>query len=85
MTTVVKNLSRPTVSVLHSGLDRAGDSAYKSKCPVCPDGVLVVSRDGTMRIVRTDICRACGQTFRYLDKVIAGEIVWDDMTARSVC
>lgn len=83
--TVPENLSRPTVSVLHSELKRAGDSAYQSKCPVCPDGVLVVSRDGTMRIVRTDTCHACGQTFRYLDKIIAGEIVWDDMTARSAC
>lgn len=86
MTTVPKNLSRPTVSVLHSELTRSGDSAYKSDCPVCKEGILSVSREeGTMRLVRTDFCRLCGQTFRYLDRSIAGEPLWDDMTTRSVC
>lgn len=76
---IPENLGKPTAAVRHSDLERSGGSAYKSECPVCKGGVLLIRRDGTMRIVRTDICSLCGQTFRYLDQRINGEKVWEDV------
>lgn len=82
---IPENLGKQTVEVRHSSLDRVGDSAYRSECPVCEEGVLNIRRDEAMRVVRTDVCCLCGQTFRYSDRTIAGELVWDDVVTRPTC
>jgi hypothetical protein len=38
------NASKEPIKVLHSALERWGDSAYKSKCPACKDGILLIYR-----------------------------------------
>lgn len=72
----LKNLRNPVLVVKHSGLRRFSDSAYKSHCPKCTDGVLLVRRDPkTFRLEEDDFCVSCGQTFRYsdIDKLRARE------------
>jgi hypothetical protein len=59
----------PVMEVQHGTLTRADDeSPYRSNCPVCKDGVLLVGRDWeTGELEEMDHCMACGQRFRYLD------------------
>lgn len=62
------NLYNERMRVRHADLERSGDSAYRSKCPVCKEGVLLVMRDPeTLTLVRYDFCALCGQPFEYLD------------------
>jgi hypothetical protein len=49
------------------------NSAFKSLCPTCDSGVLIVNRDANYHIIRYDRCSLCGQAFYYEDDVIAGE------------
>jgi hypothetical protein len=66
--TGLENLRKPTLVLKHSSLHRFSDSAYKSHCPVCRDGVLLVRRDPkTFKLEEDDFCVSCGQTFRYSD------------------
>jgi hypothetical protein len=70
------NLNNSPIRVAHAELERYGeDSAYKSKCPVCEGGILLVTRlqsDG-LKLSRYDSCVSCGQTFFYTDDTINGE------------
>jgi hypothetical protein len=68
-----KNLRAPVKRVLHSTLKRyEPQSAYKSDCPACPDGLLLVRR--VMGVLqREDYCLCCGQPVYYLDETINGE------------
>jgi len=63
------NIKKPVVVVRHEDLERLYDeSSYKRKCPKCKDGILFVRREaGTLVIVASDICCACGQRFIYSD------------------
>lgn len=62
------------ITVKHSGLKRFGDGGYKSVCPVCRQGVLLIYRDPeTMRLMRKDRCSHCAQVVVYSDEVINGE------------
>lgn len=62
------NLYNERLQVKHADLERFGDSAYKSQCPVCSDGVLLVMRDQeNFKLVRYDFCVTCGQPVEYLD------------------
>jgi hypothetical protein len=63
------NISEPTMEVSHSELTRSDDASdYRSICPVCEHGVLLVQRDtDTMELMAEDICILCGQRFTYSD------------------
>lgn len=62
------NLDKPVLEVLHAALKRWGGSFFKSKCPACGDGLLMVRRDNvTLVLQEFDNCVACGQQVRYLD------------------
>ncbi len=66
---VGSNAKRSPISVRHSNLKRVSDeSDYKSHCPECKKGVLVVRRHPkTFRIQEVDFCFLCGQQFIYED------------------
>jgi hypothetical protein len=62
------NLNNAPRQVRHADLERFGDSVYKSQCPVCKEGLLLVRRDQeTFQLLREDACSLCGQRFEYLD------------------
>lgn len=69
------NCDAPPLSVLHADLVVwSEESDYKSCCPSCKDGLLLVHRDPkTLRLLRRDRCISCGQVVDYLDQQIAGE------------
>lgn len=62
------NISNPIKEIRHADLKRLGDSAYRSECPECKEGVLLVCLDQrTLKLLEIDRCVLCGQQFRYLD------------------
>jgi uncharacterized protein (DUF983 family) len=69
------NIDREPIRVSHASLSKwSSESAYKARCPACPDGLLLVRRDQkTMWLTRDDRCVSCGQRFTYTDETIAGE------------
>lgn len=75
MPTEPPNLNKPEVKVAHSELERwDSDSAYKSKCPACGEGILLIHRDPkTLTLQRQDRCISCGQQFFYTDPEVNGE------------
>lgn len=73
------NRDSPVLSLLHSSLRRSDDGAFKSECPVCEGGVLLVNRHYRLRsITSLDRCVSCGQRVVYLDDKIGGEDVFRD-------
>jgi hypothetical protein len=69
------NIKKSFIHVQHSDLKRfTEDSAYRSYCPICEAGVLLVHRDPkTFALARWDRCTFCGQGFIYDDEVVGGE------------
>ncbi len=68
-----QNIDAPIVMVDHASLTRfSEDSAYKSECPICPNGVLLIYRENGV-LQRHDRCVSCGQQVFYLDEAINGE------------
>lgn len=64
----LKNAEEPEISVRHADLTRFGESAYKSKCPCCKEGILLVGRDQkTLDLLEYDRCVVCAQLIRYSD------------------
>lgn len=63
------NMAEPVMEVHHSDLNRVGkNSMYRSRCPKCREGVLLVRRNlTTFQLAEYDQCIFCGQVFRYLD------------------
>ncbi len=63
------NLYNAPVKVIHSELKRADDnSIFRSECPVCEVGVLLVKRNNTtFKIIAEDHCILCGQQYVYTD------------------
>ena len=63
------NLDKDIIGIKHSELTRSdSETAYKSNCPACDDGILLVARDQeTLVLEEYDRCVLCGQAFRYLD------------------
>jgi hypothetical protein len=63
------NLHAPMMDVRHADLKRLSDySPFKSDCPVCPCGVLLMARDRkTHELLEFDRCIVCGQSVRYTD------------------
>lgn len=68
------NLNSPVLNVKHSELKRFDSGGYKSKCPVCSNGILLIVRDKqTFKMIRQDRCVSCGQKVFYTDARIQGE------------
>jgi len=63
------NLHNPPIQVVHAHLKRTGESPYRSECPFCFHGVLLVGRDekAGFRLMAADTCICCGQAVEYLD------------------
>jgi hypothetical protein len=61
--------------LFHADLQRVSDeSAYRSRCPFCANGILFGRRDQTtMAMIREDNCVSCAQRVVYLDESINGE------------
>jgi len=69
------NYQKPSIRVTHATLEQRDDEEgpFRRKCPVCPDGLLLVGRDQkTLRILATDHCIVCGQRVEYTDEAIDG-------------
>ena len=61
-----KNINKPTIKISHKKLKRIGNSAYRSKCPICKEGILLVQRNQkTFELLKLDRCILCGQSFEY--------------------
>jgi len=68
---VGSNANAPLVFVRHGELDRTDGSKYRSTCPKCKLGTLLVQRDSiTTDILRKDRCLLCGQRVIYTDESI---------------
>ena len=62
------NINTPSLVIRHKDLKRIGDSPYRSKCPVCTDGILFLRRDpDSGMLLSMDNCIYCGQRFIYED------------------
>lgn len=63
------NIDKKPITVKHAELQRSDDnSSFRSDCPVCNDGVLLVGRDNnTFELLAEDNCILCGQKFIYSD------------------
>ena len=63
------NLYKEPITVEHADLERATDeSIFRSICPVCKEGLLMVSRSQrTLELRATDHCILCGQRVVYSD------------------
>lgn len=64
-----KNLDKQPLKIAHADLERDGKhSAFRSVCPTCKLGVLLVQRDQkTLRLIAEDRCILCGQAVIYTD------------------
>ena len=82
----LKNLERKILRVSHARLQRLNknDSVFKSRCPACPKGILLVRRhQETFDIINIDACVACGQRVVYTDRFIAGHQVVDVLAEKN--
>jgi len=62
------NIGNPPREVYHAELEPADDGLYKSMCPVCGEGILLVMRgQSNLELLDTDRCILCGQTYIYQD------------------
>jgi len=61
------NYREPTIYLMHADLERTDDSAYRSMCPVCGSGILLVMRNEDMTLSCEDFCTECAQRFIYMD------------------
>jgi hypothetical protein len=59
--------------IRHSELKRWSESDYKSECPDCDQGILLVRRNSDFSLSRIDNCISCGRVFEYIDDDINGE------------
>jgi hypothetical protein len=80
------NKDAEPLTVVHADLERAGGgSPFRSKCPKCPSGLLLIMRDRAGTLVREDACVACAQRVVYLDETINGETLVAAKDARFPC
>ena len=63
------NIKKKPIHVQHKELERYDESSdYRSLCPVCKTGILLVRRDQiTCQLIEQDHCLLCGQAFIYDD------------------
>ena len=63
-----KNLYNPIVEIYHAHLIRANDdSVFRSRCPFCTTGTLLVMRCSDGILSDIDRCISCGQMVKYKD------------------
>jgi len=69
------NVKKPIREVRHADLTRSSsESDYKSDCPVCGEGILLVSRPPQkFTLNRYERCTLCGQAFWYTDAGVGHE------------
>jgi hypothetical protein len=75
------NATNPVLRVFHAQLARSSEeSAYRSKCPFCEQGMFMIFRHETsLRLRRRDRCLHCLQKVEYAEDTINGEaLVGDD-------
>lgn len=61
------NIPNPVKDVEWASLEHE-DGKYRSTCPECKVGLLLIYRDpNTMELLELDRCILCGQQFRYTD------------------
>jgi hypothetical protein len=62
------NIYSPPITVNHAELERTDSSEFRSVCPVCEIGTLLVKRDQiSLILLPEDQCILCGQHFVYRD------------------
>ena len=62
------NFKKEPLHVKHSELKISGDSFFRSFCPECNDGLLLVKRDlETFTLSAEDNCTLCARRFIYDD------------------
>ena len=62
------NIYNKPVAVKHAELERIDPSMFRSVCPVCNEGCLLVKRHSqTFKIQADDHCILCGQQYIYED------------------
>jgi len=69
------NINKRAVRVRHGELERVNDeeSPFRSWCPVCDRGILLVGRTASFKALsRVDRCTLCGQVVIYEDDEIEG-------------
>lgn len=67
------NVGKAPIEVYHCRLTRSGEGPYKSCCPCCPHGMLLIYRGQDYKLRREDRCVCCAQAFRYLDEGVNDE------------
>lgn len=70
-----QNIDKDPIRVRHDELSRVdySDSPFRSWCPVCDKGILLVGRNQkTFQLSRVDRCTGCGQIVIYTDDDIHG-------------
>lgn len=64
----LENLQKEPLEVKHKELKRTGESPFRSECPNCEIGMLLVRRDNiTFKLQKDDSCTYCGRRFVYTD------------------
>ena len=72
----LKNHNLPPIEVRHKNLKRISeDSEFKSECPFCKTGLLLVSRNmNDFSLETEDGCTFCGKRVKYID-IIPNSII----------
>ncbi len=71
-----ENIERPILQVTHANLERADASPFRSTCPTCREGLLLVRREGMFgALLNLDSCTLCGQRVLYTDRMISGVVL----------
>ena len=63
------NFTMPTLKIRHAGLSRLDPkgSIYRTICPTCKEGLLLVQRDNDGKLMEKDHCTLCAQSYEYTD------------------
>jgi hypothetical protein len=71
------NSDKPIMEVHHAELERDDpkDNSFRSSCPACKIGLLLVKRDQEGLPLREDACIACGQRVYYLDIALGPHVL----------
>ena len=69
MNKIPENLNAPVIEICQLELECLSEnSIYKTICPVCKKGLLLINRDQeSLELMEYDRCVLCGQQVRYLD------------------
>ena len=72
------NKDRAVEYVDHQDLERVGDSAFKSECPFCNHGILLMRRDDQFRLLKFDSCCLCAQKVYYNDDEVGSSTLHNE-------